>query len=168
VTLIPGPVALEPPVGVTVQRVESAQEMEVAVLEAISDADALLMAAAVADYRPATVAEQKIKKTNSDLSIELTRNPDILMSVREAKRAGLVVIGWAAETQELLANARDKLRRKGANLIVANPVPQTFGGDLVQATLVRSDGHEELPPLSKRVLADRLLDEVKMFLPESK
>lgn len=161
VTLVSGPVALEPPIGVTLQAVASAQEMEAAVLAAIQDADVLLMAAAVADYRPAEVAAQKIKKTDSDLTIPLTRNPDILMAVKEAQQAGLVVIGWAAETQNLLVNAGDKLRRKGAHMIVANPVPQTFGGDLVQATLVRPEGYEELPPLSKRELADRILDEVK-------
>jgi phosphopantothenoylcysteine decarboxylase/phosphopantothenate--cysteine ligase len=163
VTLISGPVALEPPFGVKVQPVESAREMEGAVLEAIQEADVLLMAAAVADYRPAQVAEQKIKKNDSDLSIELTRNPDILVTVGGAKPSGLVTIGWAAETQELLANARDKLLRKKLDMIVANPVPQTFGGDLVQATLVRHAGHEELPPLSKRELANRILDEVKAF-----
>jgi phosphopantothenoylcysteine decarboxylase/phosphopantothenate--cysteine ligase len=161
VTLISGPVALERPFGVKVQQIESASEMEATVLQTIQGADALLMAAAVADYRPAQVAEQKIKKNDSDLSIELTRNPDILMSIAGAKPSGLVTIGWAAETQELLSNARDKLMRKQLDMIVANPVPQTFGGDLVQATLVRHEGHEELPPLSKRELANRILDEVK-------
>jgi phosphopantothenoylcysteine decarboxylase / phosphopantothenate---cysteine ligase len=164
VTLISGPVALAPPAGVRFQAVESAREMEAAVLEAIREADGLLMAAAVADYRPAEIAERKIKKSEEDLAIRLVRNPDILLSVREAKQPGLVVVGWAAETDNLLTNARDKLERKGLNLIVANPVPQSFGGNLVQATLVTSAAHEPLPPLSKRHLADRILDElVKMM-----
>lgn len=162
VTLISAPVALMPPVGVDVIPVESAQEMQKAVLEAISGADVLLMAAAVADYRPAEAAEHKIKKTATDMAVPLVRNPDILLSVKEAKKSSLVVVGWAAETNNLLTYARDKLERKGLDLIVANPVPQTFGSDRIQATLLHRDGRsDELAPLSKVVLANRILDEVQ-------
>jgi phosphopantothenoylcysteine decarboxylase/phosphopantothenate--cysteine ligase len=160
-TLISGPVSLQPPVGVTVQEVESAREMEQAVLAAITEADALLMAAAVADYRPAAAAAQKIKKTEEPLSLTLTRNPDILLSVKERKHPGLIVVGWAAESENLIRNGRDKLRRKELDLLVANPVPQSFGGDQVQATLIFPEREEALDPTSKRDLADRLLNEVK-------
>ncbi|MDQ4078704.1 MAG: bifunctional phosphopantothenoylcysteine decarboxylase/phosphopantothenate--cysteine ligase CoaBC, partial [Chloroflexota bacterium] len=161
VTLISAPVSIDPPVGVRVQQVESAREMERAVLDTLPEADALLMAAAVADYRPAEVAEQKIKKQEEALSIHLTRNPDILLSLKAVKHPSLVVVGWAAETTNLLDYGRDKLRRKKLDLLVANPVPQTFGGDLVQATLIYPEGHEELEAMSKQALAERVLDEVK-------
>ncbi|MBA3531477.1 MAG: bifunctional phosphopantothenoylcysteine decarboxylase/phosphopantothenate--cysteine ligase CoaBC [Ardenticatenales bacterium] len=161
VVLISGPTALPAPIGVTMRYVTSALEMAAAVIETIPQADALLMAAAVADYRPAEVAEQKIKKKDEDLSIRLVRNPDILLAVKEAKPPQLIVVGWAAESQDLLAYGRDKLERKALDLLIANPVPQSFGGDRVEATLIRPDGHEVLPPLPKRVLAERILDEVR-------
>lgn len=162
VTLISGPTHLEPPRGVTIKPVKSARDMQAAVLAAIPHADALLMAAAVADYRPAEVAEQKIKKTESDLMIQIVRNPDILLSVKATKPPNLLVVGWAAETNNLLANARGKLERKNLDLIVANPVPQSFGSDLVQATLLYRDGsHKPQKPLAKHLLADHILDEVK-------
>ncbi len=160
VTLISSAVGLEVPIGAQMQRVESTSDMEAAVLAAIPQADVLFMAAAVADYRPVQVAEQKIKKSATELSLSLTRNPDILLSVGAAKRPGLRVVGWAAETHDLLRYGQEKLQRKGLDLLIANPVPQTFGGDRVEATLIRRDGHQALEPMSKRALADRILDEV--------
>ncbi len=164
VTLVSGPVALEAPIGVTLQKVESAQEMRAAVLAGLSHTDILLMAAAVADYRPATVAERKLKKQDDELRITLTRNPDILLEVKEHRHSALTIVGWAAETNDLLAYAEEKLHRKQMDMIVANPVPQSFAGDEVQATLLRKDGtHDGLPPLSKQVLAQRILDEVLLM-----
>jgi phosphopantothenoylcysteine decarboxylase/phosphopantothenate--cysteine ligase len=135
-----------------------------AVLGAISEADALVMAAAVADFRPARAAEQKIKKDKAEaLTLELVRNPDILQKVaaRHTSPAThhLVVVGFAAETQELLANARAKLESKNLDLIVANPVPSAFGSDVDQATLIARDGTVmEMAPLPKDELAEKILD----------
>lgn len=159
VTLIHGATDLPAPVGVRAVAIESAGDMLAAVLGEIESADALLMAAAVADYRPAEVAAQKIKKGSGELTLHLVRTPDILDEVRQHRPPRLVVVGWAAETTDLITNARDKLERKGLDLIVANPVPQTFGADLVEATLIESAGSvTALPPLSKHALANRLLD----------
>ena len=163
VTLISGAVALNPPVGVEMQYIGSARDMERAVLALMPDADVLLMAAAVADYRPAQAASHKIKKTKADeMALRLVRNRDFLLPAKEAAPPDMILVGWAAETHNLLNYARDKLQRKKMDLIVANPVPQTFGSDLVQATFIdRYENQEALPPLPKRVLADRILDEVK-------
>jgi len=163
VTLISGVTALQPPIGVKVHYIGSARDLEAAVLAAMPSADVLLMAAAVADYRPAQAASHKIKKSKQDeMSLPLVRNRDFLLSAREAARADLILVGWAAETNNLLGYARDKLKRKKMDLIVANPVPQTFGSDLVQATFIDRDGQQEaLEVLPKRVLADRILHEVK-------
>lgn len=159
VVLVHGPTGLPVPAGVRAVAVESAAEMLAAVLREIESADALLMAAAVADYRPAKVAPEKIKKGANELRLRLVRTADILAEVRDRRHPGLVVVGWAAETSDLIANARDKLERKGLDLIVANPVPQTFGAGEVQATLIERGGDvTPLPPLSKHELADRLLD----------
>ncbi len=150
VTLVSAPVALTPPVGVTMVHVSSAEQMLNAVLEALPTTDVLLKAAAVADYRPTDPATHKIKKTDDELTIPLVRNPDILLAVKEHRHEGLTVVGWAAETNDLVAYAGDKLKRKGLDMIVANPVPQSFAGDAVQATLIRRDGTlDALEPLAK-------------------
>ncbi len=159
VTLISTVRHLPAPFWVDVEPVESARQMRDAVLAAIPQADALLMAAAVADYRPADVAPQKRKKGSDEWVLRLVPNPDILEEVKATKPPGLVVVGWAAETHDLIENARSKLRRKDLDLIVANPVPQTFGSDRVQATLLFRDGTiVPLEPLSKVALANRILD----------
>ncbi len=128
------------------------------------------MAAAVADFRPAQMAEQKIKKGRAEtLTLELVKNPDILYEVAQAKRGiqnRLVVVGFAAETQDLIANARAKLEAKNLDLIVANPVPQSFGAELDQATLIARGGAvTELPPLPKEELAERILDFIVLLSP---
>ncbi len=163
VTLIAGVTNLRVPRGVEFVSAPSAREMHDAVLRAVADADALGMAAAVADFRPAQSAQQKIKKGNAEtLTLELVKNPDILRDVaawREQNRKPLVVVGFAAETGDLLANARAKLEAKNLDLIVANPVPQSFGADLDQATLIARGGTvTELPLLSKEDLAEEILD----------
>jgi len=163
VTLIAGPTTLPKPVGVDFIPVRTAEEMREAVLEATPGADVLIMAAAVADYRPASIAGRKIKKGKERLTLELVRNPDILAEVADRQ---LLKVGFAAETEDLIENARAKLTEKRLDLIVANPVPASFGGDTIQATLIARDGEvTELPPLPKSELAELVLDKVVELLP---
>jgi phosphopantothenoylcysteine decarboxylase/phosphopantothenate--cysteine ligase len=161
------------PAGVAVIEVNSAIEMKEAVLAATQAADLLVMAAAVADFRPTTVADQKIKKKGGGggLTIEMSRNPDILLEVARQKEAGLgprVTVGFAAETEELLANARTKLARKKLDLIVANDVTALnagFASDTNLVTLLGVDGASQaLPLLTKLEVAEVILDKVKPWL----
>ncbi len=155
------------PVGVAVVRVESARQMLQAVLEAVRQADLLVMAAAVADFRPETEARQKIKKQagQESLVLPLVRTPDILAQVAEQKAAGYgprLSVGFAAETEELIANARRKLERKRLDLIVANDVTAADAGfsvDTNRVSLLAADGSVvELPLLSKLEVAEAILD----------
>ncbi len=171
VTLITTPTGLTAPIGARIHEVESAAQMLDAVLQEVRDADALIMAAAVADYRPATVADQKIKKTDSDLRIELARTTDILFTVGQYRiETGFprVLIGFAAETQNLLDNAQGKLERKNADLIVANDVSKPgagFSGDTNIVTLLYWDGHrEQLEQQSKTAVAEAIIERVAAFL----
>jgi phosphopantothenoylcysteine decarboxylase/phosphopantothenate--cysteine ligase len=162
VTLISGPVALAPPERITTLRVTSAQEMYDAVHERIGSAAIFIGVAAVADYRPASVAEQKIKKSAERLTIELVRNPDILASVAALKPAPFTV-GFAAETEHLEAAARAKLAAKGVDLIAANLVGGSeggFGTDENRLLLVDRDGTTELPLAPKSQLARALIQHV--------
>ncbi len=146
------------PFAVEKMAVETAAEMRDAVLGALGGADVLIMAAAVADYRPAEMAAQKIKKGKGNLSLELARTPDILAEVAGRRRAGQVIVGFAAETENLLANARQKLERKRLDLIVANDARQAMGAAENQVTLLSADGAvEELPLLPKAEVAERIL-----------
>ena len=154
------------PVGVRVVHVDTAEQMGNAVIEECGDADMLVMAAAVGDWRPATVASQKLKKGPSDSwSIELTKNPDILAEVR---RDGLIKVGFAAESEDLLANARTKLLDKALHLIAANDVTDPDSGfavDTNRVTLLDVEGAaEELPLMTKYEVAHRLLDRAASFL----
>ena len=160
VMLIAGTTSLRAPRGLDFARAESAIAMRDAVLSRIEDADALIMAAAVADFRPAKSSEQKIKKGKEEkIVLELVKNPDILQEVSFALLRRTVLVGFAAETQELIANARAKLEAKNLDLIVANPVPQSFGSEMVQPTLIaRGDSVTELAPMLKEDLAERVLD----------
>ncbi len=163
VTLIAGTHTQRVPRGIDHIAAPRACDMRDAVVGALPAADVLIMAAAVADFRPDHAAEQKIKKGQTDgLTLQLVRNPDILKDVadwRKASGKSLVVVGFAAETNDLLANARAKLDAKSLDLIVANPVPQSFGGDREQATIIQADGRAtELEPMLKEDLAARLLD----------
>jgi len=162
VTLISGPTELTPAVGVTYVAVETAAHMQDAVLTACASADALIMAAAVADYRPAQASPHKIKKeAAADLTLSLVRTADIL---GEAARRfpHLVKIGFAAESDDLLSNARAKLEAKHLDMIVANDITAAgsgFGTDTNQVTLIFKDGHiEALPLLSKAEVAERIVD----------
>jgi phosphopantothenoylcysteine decarboxylase/phosphopantothenate--cysteine ligase len=166
VTLISAPASVSPPAGVRLVRVERARELQRAVQEASAAADVLIMAAAVADYRPEDEAPQKIKKSGGALVLRLVENPDIL---KELPRGTLrVKVGFAAESQDLLANARHKLASKDLDLIVANDVtaPDSgFGTDTNTVTLLFHDGAcDALPNLPKRQVAERVLDAVQRLL----
>jgi phosphopantothenoylcysteine decarboxylase/phosphopantothenate--cysteine ligase len=164
VILISAPTALRPPVGVQLIPVTSALQMCHAVLEKAADADALIMTAAVADYRPATAAGQKIKRAPESLTLELVKNPDILSQVR----GRLIKVGFAAETEDLLPNAKRKLEEKRLDLIVANDVTAADSGFAVDTNKVllidRSGEVEQLPLLLKSEVAHRILDKVSALL----
>lgn len=167
VTLVSTMTSLPVPPGATLVAVDSAQQMAEAVLAAGQRADALIMAAAVADFRPAQAAEQKIKKDGGVPTLALAANPDILLQVAEARVASgrpTVVVGFAAETENLLENAQGKLARKGLSMIVANDVSATdagFGADTNRVTILRADGTSEtLPLLSKAEVAVHIIQRV--------
>jgi phosphopantothenoylcysteine decarboxylase / phosphopantothenate---cysteine ligase len=160
VTLVSGPVTIADPLGVKTLHVERADEMRDAVLSALP-ADIAVMVAAVADWRVATSAEQKIKKQPGEAPapLELTENPDILKTVGHHGMRPRLVVGFAAETENVEDNGKGKLERKGADLIVANDVsPETgiMGGDRNRVKLITRDGVEGWPDLSKDEVAERL------------
>ena len=164
VTLISGPTALQPPMGVTLRPVVSAQEMLEAVQAALPETDILIKSAAVADYRPAQVADHKIKKAEGGMAIPLERTEDILQWVAEHRHPGLFVCGFSMETEDLIANSRAKLTRKHLDMIAANSLKVAgagFGGDTNVVTLLTADGAEELPLLGKDEVAARLLDAIE-------
>ncbi|MDD3651535.1 bifunctional phosphopantothenoylcysteine decarboxylase/phosphopantothenate--cysteine ligase CoaBC [Immundisolibacter sp.] len=158
VTLVSGPVALADPPGIAVQRVRSAQQMRDAVLAAVADADVYIGAAAVADYRPAALAAQKIKKDRDTFTVELVRNPDILSEVAALPRRPFTV-GFAAETDDVLGYARRKLDDKRLDMIAANAVGAGLGfeTDDNALTLLWPGGQRELPRASKAALARELI-----------
>jgi phosphopantothenoylcysteine decarboxylase / phosphopantothenate---cysteine ligase len=161
VTLISGPVGLPDPVGATVIHIESALEMRAAV-EAALPADAFISAAAVADWRVETASAEKIKKEGGrDATLRLVENPDILAEIaRKQTLRPLVVIGFAAETSNVTANAQAKLKRKGCDLIIANSVAlgsYTFGGDANEVQVIGADSIESWPPMSKAAVADKII-----------
>lgn len=166
VSLVTTPTALEDPFGVNVINVRTALEMRSVLLHQCSGADALIMAAAVADWRPAKAADHKLKKGEAETwSIELVKNPDILS---EIVGEGLVKVGFAAESEDLLANARAKLLSKGLHLIAANDItaPDSgFGTDTNRVTLLdREGGATELPLLTKYEVGHEILDRVAKVL----
>ena len=160
VLLISGPTALDVPDGVDFLPVESAAQMHQAVSRHLDRMDIAIFAAAVADYTPAILAPQKIKKSADALTLELVKTPDILGSAREPLGFTGTLVGFAAETENLEANARDKLTRKGCDLVVANDVSQPgigFDSNDNKVILVYPD-HTERPPLaSKHELAHQLV-----------
>lgn len=164
VTLVSGPTHLDPPDGVDVVRVDSAEEMNDAVQMRRDTADVVIGAAAVADYTPTDVSDSKRKKEESDLVLHLRRTPDILKTVGENKRAGQLLIGFALETDDGPKNARRKLREKNLDWIVLNNPREDgagFGTSTNRVTLFGRDGTEEtLPLLSKREVAEALLDRI--------
>lgn len=166
VSLITAPALLGEPVGVNIIRVGTAREMRQAVESATSQADALIMAAAVADYSPTNPAGEKIKKGGAGLTLELECTPDILGAVRGA----FVKVGFAAESSNLVENAREKLKSKALDLIVANDITASdsgFGADTNRVTIIdKTGGIDSLPLLTKREAAERILDRVSQLLTE--
>jgi phosphopantothenoylcysteine decarboxylase/phosphopantothenate--cysteine ligase len=147
------------PHGAKLITVETAAEVHEAVLQALPETDVLLMAAAVADYRPTRVAHHKIKKDEGGLALELERTVDILAQVATLRKADQVVVGFAAETEDLIENAREKLAIKRLDLIVANDARLAMGASASQVTLVGADGSvESLPLMSKDEVAGSVLD----------
>lgn len=170
VRLVMGPTPLEPPVGAEVTRVRSAGEMHAAVLACADGADAVVMAAAVADYAPAEGAQSgKIRKRPGALTVRFERTPDILAELgrRRAGAARPVLVGFAAETTEIVQRARNKLKEKRVDLIVANDVSlpdRGFAADTNAATLVTAGGEEDVPLVTKRALAAVLLDRIETLV----
>ncbi|MCI8340697.1 MAG: bifunctional phosphopantothenoylcysteine decarboxylase/phosphopantothenate--cysteine ligase CoaBC [Eggerthellaceae bacterium] len=163
VTLVSGPVALDAPSGVHRVAVGTADEMLAAARAAFDGADVAVFAAAVADRRPARPVERKLKKGADDAAlaaIELEPTPDVLATLAAGKQPGQFVVGFAAETDDVAANAARKLEAKGADMVVANDVSdgKAFGADDNEALLVTAAGVEPLPPMAKRALADVILD----------
>jgi phosphopantothenoylcysteine decarboxylase/phosphopantothenate--cysteine ligase len=170
VHLVLGPTALSEPLGVTVERVVTAQEMDAAVRRAAVDTQAVIMAAAVADVRPTSVAVHKIKKTDPALSaLTFERNPDILAGLAAARGSARspVLIGFAAETGDPVGPARAKLLSKGCDLVVANDVSEAGSGfevDTNRVTLVDAGGATQLEQMTKDEVAHRLLDRLVALL----
>jgi phosphopantothenoylcysteine decarboxylase/phosphopantothenate--cysteine ligase len=163
VTLVSGPTDLPRPAYMDVVDVTSAQEMYQAVTARAPEADIVIKAAAVADYRPAAVAENKVKKSDSDLALALTRTEDILAQLGRDKRPGQFLCGFSMETENMLENSQKKLKKKNLDMIAANNLKVTgagFGVDTNILTLITPDGAQELPLLSKDQAADALLDAI--------
>ena len=161
VTLVSGKTNLEAPYGVTLVPVTSAQDMFEAVSSRAKEQDLIIKAAAVADYRPVTVAENKIKKSPGDMSIALERTTDILAWLGEHRQEGQVLCGFAMETEHMVEHAKEKLIRKHVDMIAANNVKVAgagFGTDTNVVTLITEDGAEELAKMSKEEVASRILD----------
>jgi len=169
VTLVSGPTNLKPPAGVAFKSVKTAEEMLGAVMNGCENFDVIIKAAAVLDYKPKERAVHKIKKRGGEQTLSLTENPDILAELGCRKREGKpLLVGFAAETQELTANATEKLRKKNLDLIVANDVSRQDAGFEVDTNAVKiiyRDGRvEEWALMSKEEVADRLLDRVGEML----
>jgi|TARA_B110000971_G_scaffold28400_1_gene25435 phosphopantothenoylcysteine decarboxylase/phosphopantothenate--cysteine ligase len=156
VTLISGPVNLLTPDGVTRIDVTTASEMLAACLQVVDDADIFIGVAAVADYRPATVETTKIKKISDQLEIVLIKNPDIISEVSKLPKRPLIV-GFAAETENVVENGTAKLERKNLDLLFANNAVETFNSDNITVTAISKQGNQELPTSTKNVAARRML-----------
>lgn len=160
VTLVSGPVALEAPKGVEVVPVVSAKDMADAVWERADKMDMIIKAAAVADYRPVTTYEDKVKKSGDDMNIALERTDDILAYLGKNKKEGQILCGFSMETKDMLENSKVKLKKKNLDVIVANNLKVAgagFGTDTNIVTLITKDEVKELPILSKEEVADRIL-----------
>jgi len=163
VTVVTGITTVDPPAGARIVRALSAEEMDQAVARESKQASVFIGAAAIADYRPSTRAEQKIKKTEDSVTLMLERTPDVLANVAASRTNGMLVIGFAAETENVIANARKKLRSKNLDAIVANDVTRSDSGfdsrtNAITIITARNDDPLELPTLSKSEAANRILD----------
>jgi phosphopantothenoylcysteine decarboxylase/phosphopantothenate--cysteine ligase len=168
VELVAGPMSVAPPAGVSVHHVESTEEMASAVERLLPQSDVLVMAAAPADFRAASRADSKIKKTNTPASLALAPTPDILKSTKHARRDGSVIVGFALETDDPLAGGRTKLAGKDLDMIVVNDATEAgagFGVDTNRVTLLMRGGQEErLPLMAKTDVADAILDRVESLM----
>ena len=165
ITVVAGVTSVEPPKDMNVIRAISADEMFSAVMKELPEATVFIGSAAVADYRPADVANAKIKKDGSEtMTLELTKTPDILADVSKNRTNGLLVVGFAAETNDVIGYARSKMQKKNLDLVVANDITAEgagFNSDTNIATiLTRNNSQIELPLMSKREMADKILDEI--------
>ncbi|MBR4509284.1 MAG: bifunctional phosphopantothenoylcysteine decarboxylase/phosphopantothenate--cysteine ligase CoaBC [Ruminococcus sp.] len=164
VTVVAAHTDVEPPMFVNVVNVKSAEDMFNAVKEHLGESDIIVKAAAVADYTPVTVADNKIKKSDGDMSIPLKRTTDILAYIGEHKRAGQIVCGFSMETENVIENSRKKLTKKNCDMICANSVKKAgagFGTDTNIITMITSDNDEELELMSKFDAANIILDKIK-------
>lgn len=163
VTLVTGKTQLERPLFVHTVEVESAGDMFQAVRDCFEEQDMIIKSAAVADYRPVNVSEEKVKKRDGELSIALERTEDILQFLGENRRPGQLLCGFSMETENMVENSRAKLVKKHLDMIVANNLKQEgagFGGDTNIVTLITADGCEKLPVMSKEEVAKHLVDEL--------
>ena len=164
VTLVTGPTHLDPPQGIGVIMVKTAEEMREAVLHNYRDKDMVIKAAAISDYKPLRKAHEKEKKKATPITVEMTPTPDILAELGKDK-GGITLVGFAAETTDHVANAMDKIRKKNLDLIVVNDVSREdrgFAADSNEVRMIDREGNEEVVPLmSKDDVADRILDRVK-------
>lgn len=163
VTLVSGKTAIKPPLFVDVVPVTTAREMYEVVIERSDRQDIVIKAAAVADYRPKTISEQKVKKTDGELSIEMERTDDILKYLGEHKRANQFLCGFSMETEHMLENSRKKLQKKNLDMIVANNVKVEgagFAGDTNIVTLITADDETQLPLLSKEETAVEIMNKI--------
>ncbi|MDO5773882.1 MAG: bifunctional phosphopantothenoylcysteine decarboxylase/phosphopantothenate--cysteine ligase CoaBC [Spirochaetales bacterium] len=167
VTLISGPVSLNPPKNAKTIKITSAKEMFEAVKKNSPDSNIIIKSAAVADFRPKNVSAEKIKKTGNEISIELERTDDILAFLGKNKKPGQILCGFSMETQNLIENSRKKLSAKNLDLIIANNLKTPGAGfqtDTNQATIIAKDFQKELPLMQKEELANCILDEIKSLL----
>lgn len=167
VTLVSGPVSIAPFAGIETVAVRSAQQMFEAVSERSAESDVIIMCSAVADYKPASYSEQKMKKGDNDMNIPLTRTQDILGWLGDHKQAGQVLVGFSMETENLIENSRRKLTKKHADLICANSIAsgQTgFAVDTNKVTLITQENVTELPLCTKEETADLILDSIKDYI----
>jgi phosphopantothenoylcysteine decarboxylase / phosphopantothenate---cysteine ligase len=160
VTLVSGVASVDPPHGITRVSVATALEMRDAMRVAAAKADVILMAAAVADYRPARTSRDKIKRDGASMTLNLEPNPDILAGLGERRRPGQVLVGFALETRDGVAHARRKLGEKRVDVIVLNSPAKGLGGDTNQVTLIEEGRTTRLPEMAKRDVAEKILDRV--------
>src|SRR6185369_8677695 len=163
VTVVAGMTTVDPPTGVRVVKALSADEMLKKVASEAGKASVFIGAAAIADYRPARRAEQKIKKSNESITLTLERTPDVLSQVAASRANGMLVVGFAAETENVLENAKEKLRSKKLDAIVANDVSRADSGfdtETNKISIITNNDSVELPLLSKSDAANRILDAI--------
>jgi len=168
VTVVAGPAAVSPPGNAEIIPVQSALEMHDAVMARVAEVDVVIGAAAVADYRVANQLTEKHKRTGQNLSLDLVENPDIMAAVGSAKKNGTILVGFAAETEDVIANATRKIAKKNLDLIVANEVGTAesgFGTETIKAAFIDASGQvDDQPLMAKRALADKLLDRIVALL----